>query len=336
MTRRETPIGHQHHDVIARSGTRRGPQTPAVNSSLRDRRRRHRHEPPNPSDRRTHGSPGGEDRVSQIAHHALAQQTCEDCLAVLAGEGDDERRREQRGRPCDQSHVVGGKRDVDDALRHERSDGCEADRRLAERRVGRAKRRRHQRMRVELALEVELYAVVPVRKDRADRRDDLAHARRGLRPRHAEPPRDVRLDLRAEPECQAATRVRIEVVRMHRKQHRIARKRDRDARHQSQVVECPAASSNGRNGSCAASPVHDAVKAERFEPGRLVTHAAQVRRQVRVNAERLHERLRCMRACPVVRPADYATLACLTLSNDASSFVSSCSYLRRFSSLTYP
>src|SRR5437660_3926888 len=40
-----------------------------------------------------------EDVAPQIAHHALAKQAGKHRLAVLAGEGDDERERENRRRP---------------------------------------------------------------------------------------------------------------------------------------------------------------------------------------------------------------------------------------------
>jgi len=43
--------------------------------------------------------------------------------------------------------------------------------------------------------------------------DQLAHARRGVRPRHAEAPGDMRLDLRTEAEDEATLRVEVQVVR---------------------------------------------------------------------------------------------------------------------------
>jgi hypothetical protein len=80
---------------------------------------------------------------------------------------------------------------------------------------------------VELALEVERHAVVPVGEDRADRRDHLAHPGRRVRPRHAEAAGDVRLDLRPEAEREPAARKRVEIVRLHGEQHRVASERDR-------------------------------------------------------------------------------------------------------------
>ena len=92
-----------------------------------------------------------------------------------------------------------------------------------------AEERRHQRVRVEVAAEVELGAVVPRRPDRAHREDVLAHACRRVRPRHREPPLDVRLDLRPEAEEEPALRVPLQVVGGVRREHRRARERDRDA-----------------------------------------------------------------------------------------------------------
>ena len=60
------------------------------------------------------------------------------------------------------------------------------DRRLAEGVGAGAERRCHQRVRVELAAEAELLAGLPRVPDRANRLDELAHARGGPRPRHAE------------------------------------------------------------------------------------------------------------------------------------------------------
>ena len=88
--------------------------------------------------------------------------------------------------------------------------------------------RRHQRVPVELAAEVERRALVPGRPDRPDREHELAHALDRLRPRHREPLLDVRLDLRAEPETEASVRRELQVVRGLRERHRVARERDRD------------------------------------------------------------------------------------------------------------
>ncbi len=69
--------------------------------------------------------------------------------------------------------------------------------------------RRHQRVRVEVAAEVELRrrrSTTP--RSRASRGCTRACARGGMRPRHREALLDVRLDLRAEPEDEAAVRRR--------------------------------------------------------------------------------------------------------------------------------
>ncbi len=88
--------------------------------------------------------------------------------------------------------------------------------------------RGHQRVPVELAAEVELRAVVPARPDRPDREHELTHALDRVRPRHREPLLDVRLDLRAESEPEAAVRRELEVVRDLRQVHRVARERNRN------------------------------------------------------------------------------------------------------------
>ena len=62
------------------------------------------------------------------------------------------------------------------------------------------------------AAEVERLLLVPARPDGADGEDQLAHAGRGMVPRHREPLGDVRLDLAAEAEDEPALRERLEVV----------------------------------------------------------------------------------------------------------------------------
>ena len=88
---------------------------------------------------------------------------------------------------------------------------------------------RHERVRVEVALEVELGAVVPAVPDGPDGEDHLAHARRGVRPLHREPLGDVGLDLAAEAEHEPALRVRLQVPGDLRQRHRVAGEGDGDA-----------------------------------------------------------------------------------------------------------
>src|SRR5205814_632093 len=83
-------------------------------------------------------------------------------------------------------------------LGHAGADGGEEDARRAELVWTRREQWRHQRVRVELALEVEGRSVVPRRPHRAQRENELAHARRRLRPRRAEATLDVPTILRAE------------------------------------------------------------------------------------------------------------------------------------------
>ena len=94
----------------------------------------------------------------------------------------------------------------------------------------RVEERRHQRVRVEVAAEVELRAVVPAVPDGADGEDHLPHARRRVAPRHREALGDVRLDLAAEAEDEPALRERLQVVADVGQQHRVAGERDGDGR----------------------------------------------------------------------------------------------------------
>ncbi len=67
----------------------------------------------------------------------------------------------------------------------------------------RREERRHQRVAVELALELERRLLVPRAPDGAQREDVLAHAAGRMRPRHREPLLDVGLDLRTQTEDEA-------------------------------------------------------------------------------------------------------------------------------------
>jgi hypothetical protein len=97
-------------------------------------------------------------------------------------------------------------------LGHALAHGGEEDLGVAGRVRPRVEERRHERVRVEVAAEVELLARVPRRPDRLDRGDELLHPGGRVRPRHGEPLLDVGLDLRAEAEDEAPTGVALEVV----------------------------------------------------------------------------------------------------------------------------
>jgi hypothetical protein len=71
--------------------------------------------------------------------------------------------------------------------------------------------RRHQRVLVELALEVELGAVLPAVPDRSQSEDDLAELFTGRLPLDAEASLVVPLDLRAKAEDEPAARIRLQV-----------------------------------------------------------------------------------------------------------------------------
>src|SRR5262245_51117263 len=118
-------------------------------------------------------------------------------------------------------------RDLTHHLDHARPDGGQEDRRAA---VGhrRAEHRRHQRVRVELAAELEPRAALPAAPDRAEREHELAHALHGARPRLAVALLDVRADLRAEAEHEASARERLEILREIGSRHRVAREGHRD------------------------------------------------------------------------------------------------------------
>ncbi len=119
--------------------------------------------------------------------------------------------------------------DLAGRLRHQRPDRGDHDRRVPVRIGPRVEERRHDRVGVEVAAEVELAVTRPGGPDRPDRKHELAHPRRRLRPLHRVALGDVRLDLGAEAEDEAAARKGLYVVRLQRDGHRVAREGDGDA-----------------------------------------------------------------------------------------------------------
>ena len=89
-------------------------------------------------------------------------------------------------------------------------------------------KRRHQRVGIELAAELELGAVVPAVPDGAHGQHVLAHAGRGVRPRHRETLLDVGFDLGAKAEQEAALGRELQVVGGEGNRHRAATESDRD------------------------------------------------------------------------------------------------------------
>ena len=165
--------------------------------------------------------------------------------------GDDERRRGEleplaspprlleaplEGRQCRLAQVALGRERVAEhpvahlagRLGHQRADRGDHDPRLPMRVRPRVEERRHQIVCVEFALEVEFPVALPGIPDGADREHEFAHPRRRLRPGHRVAPRDVRLDLRAEPEREPAARERLDVVGLQRDRHRVASEGDDD------------------------------------------------------------------------------------------------------------
>ena len=86
----------------------------------------------------------------------------------------------------------------------------------------RCEERGHQRVRVEIATERQGSAVLPRVPDGPNGQDHLAHTRGRMAPFLAEPLGDVRLDLAAEAEHEAALGVRLEVPTDVGQRHRVA------------------------------------------------------------------------------------------------------------------
>ena len=138
----------------------------------------------------------------------------------------------------------------------------QVDLRVAERVRPGVEERRHQRVGVEVAAEVELRAVVPAGPDGTDGQDELAHAGRRVRPLHAEPLGDVRLDLRAEAEQEAALRRTTAGRRRSGPgSSGCGRRRPRCRCPAATRSVASAASSSGKNGSCDVSAAPQPVVA---------------------------------------------------------------------------
>ena len=198
---------------------------------------------------------------------------------LLGGAGDDERRPGdldvgQRAARLGRAPLERGQRDLAEValggeavaqeavahlaghLGHQLADAGQEDLGVAVRVRARVEERGHQGVRVEVALEVELGAVVPRRPDGADGQDHLPHAGGGLRPRHREALRDVRLDLAAEAEDEAAAGRGLQVPGDLGQVHRVAGEGHGDAGAQLDPLGRPAtASRSGKNGSWAVSAV---------------------------------------------------------------------------------
>ncbi len=111
---------------------------------------------------------------------------------------------------------------------HARAEAAHVHRRTAERVRTGIERRDHQRVSVEVALELQGPSGLPCGEDRLDRTHQLVHASGRLRPRGAVPVHDVRAHLRTEPEHETASSDELQVVGEIRQVHRRARERDRD------------------------------------------------------------------------------------------------------------
>ena len=136
--------------------------------------------------------------------------------------------------------LLGGEAVADEAVAdlaggasHEFTDAGEPDVRAAEvakvALIGREERG-HQGVGVELAAELQRFAVLPRVPDGADGRDHLFRPGCGLAPFHGEPLGDVWLDLGAEAEVEAALAERLKIPAEVREQHRVSGESDRDRR----------------------------------------------------------------------------------------------------------
>ena len=130
-------------------------------------------------------------------------------------------------------------------LGHVLADAGQQDLRVAVGVGARIEERRHERVRVELAPEVELFAGLPRLPDGPDGQDHLAHARRRVRPRHGEALRDVRLDLAAHPQHEPPLGQQLEVVGHDGQGHRVAGEGHGDAGAELELLGGRRADGNG-------------------------------------------------------------------------------------------
>src|SRR5262249_27385537 len=137
-------------------------------------------------------------------------------------------------------------------------------------------KRRHQRVRIELAAESEPLAALPGLPDRAQRAHELAHARVGTRPGLAETLLDVRPDLRAEAEDESAARQELEVVGRVRAHHRIAREGDGNCGHELDTLGALCRRDELQEGVVLALEAEHPVEPLLFERPRMRTDVRQV------------------------------------------------------------
>ena len=118
-----------------------------------------------------------------------------------------------------------------------RAERTDVDRRRAVGVLAGAECRRHQRVPVVLAAEVEPLARLPGIEDRPQRRDQLGHPRHRLVELRAEPLLDLRADLRAQAERKPALAEQLEVDRLMGEMNRVAGKRNCDVGHQIKTAD---------------------------------------------------------------------------------------------------
>ena len=133
-------------------------------------------------------------------------------------------------------------------LGHELAHGGQQDLGVAVRVRPGVEEGRHQGVRVELAPEGERLAGLPRLPDRPDGQNELPHPGRRVRPRHGEALGDVRLDLAAHAEHEAALAQQLQVVGQDGECHGIASERDGDAGPELQLLGGGRADRNGEEG----------------------------------------------------------------------------------------
>ena len=162
---------------------------------------------------------------------------------------------------------------------HGRPEAGERDRRTPVRIRAWAEERRHECVGIERAAELEPLATVPGAPDRPDGLDELAHAGVRFRPGLPEAFLDVRPDLRAESEDEAAARQELEVVRQVRAQHRIARERDRDRGREPHAIRVLRRRDERQEGIVGALEREESIEALRLQGVGLGAGVAKVGRE---------------------------------------------------------
>ena len=172
-------------------------------------------------------------------------------------------------------------------LRHQRPHRGEEHPRRAMLGVVWREERRHQRVLVELAGELQGFALVPIRPDGPHGEDELPHPRRRVRPRHAEPLGDVRADLRAEAKDEAPFGRGVQIVADVGKHHRGAGEGDGDAGHQIDALGALRRERQGQERIVRGLGGEDAAVAHLLQFAGLLAHFGKLPTHVAIDLHRL-------------------------------------------------